>query len=135
MTIVNYLDYHGYYYLEEWEVIKDLADLGDWIAEQLEDPDVDDQDIPNLIPVAEPCNQINLDLRELLLAECERNDWQDEHIERLTLDDHPFLHQAQELINKWQEEHKGLLCLYEESRSISVDISLLIEKIKQELLK
>lgn len=117
---INFKDYNGKFIISEY--IKEKEDIEDWIKEKLKN----DENIPDYLWATEPEKVFSIDLKETISENCE--DGYNDMYKHLNINS-PLLTQAQELINKWQEEQGESLNIYNIDYKKAIIISDLIEEI------
>jgi hypothetical protein len=125
---IHYKDYKGYYILDDEEHVREDDDLEEWIYEKLENGD----DIPEYLWAVEGIPHVSIDLLDVISDKCE--DGYEDMYSCLDTNSH-LLTEAQELIEKWENEQGDNLCTFYETYKKAVIIKDLVDEIRKEIKK
>lgn len=123
---MNCKDYDGYFILPHTERLQSIEDVEEWIRELI----LDGCDVPEYLWAVEGDRHFTIDLKEVISEKCE-DGYEDMYSSLST--GSPLLIQAQELINKWEDEQGDSLCLFTETYKKAVIIKDLVEEVRKSL--
>lgn len=125
---VDYKEYDGKFLLNNSDYVQDIDDIADWIYNILSD----DEEPPEYLWALIAHSHFSIDLKDVIFDKCE--DGYEDMYDNLDTES-LLLSQAQDLINKWEEEQGERLLIYEETHKKAVVIKGLIEEIRSEIVK